>query len=51
MPKWLHDKVARAARKKGLKGNRFKAYVFSTLRDYKVSHEHKGKKGKQVAKP
>ena len=31
MPKWLHDKLKRGARKKGLKGKRKKAYVYGTM--------------------
>lgn len=48
MPKWLHDKLARAGRKKGLTGKRLKAYIFSVLRDYKVKQLSK-RKG--IAKP
>jgi hypothetical protein len=32
MPKALHDKLARQARKKGLKGKRAAAYVYGTMR-------------------
>ena len=35
MPKWLHDKLARQANKKGLTGDRRGAYVFGTLAQYK----------------
>jgi len=31
MPKKVHDKLAREARAKGLKGERFNAYVYGTL--------------------
>jgi hypothetical protein len=31
MPKEIHDKLARRARKLKLKGERFKAYVYGTL--------------------
>ena len=31
MPKELHDKLKRQARKKGLKGKRKKKYVYGTL--------------------
>jgi hypothetical protein len=34
MPKALHDKLARQARKMGLTGKRFKAYVYGTLYKY-----------------
>jgi len=32
MPKKLHDKLERQARKKGLKGKRKDAYVYGTMR-------------------
>lgn len=31
MPKALHNKLARQARKQGLSGDRFKAYVYGTM--------------------
>lgn len=31
MPKELHDRLARQARSKGLKGDRFNAYVYGTM--------------------
>jgi hypothetical protein len=31
MPKAIHDKLARQAKKKGLKGKRRDAYVYGTL--------------------
>jgi len=31
MPKELHDKLKKLARKKGLKGKRKKAYVYGTM--------------------
>lgn len=31
MPKWLHDKLKRQARKKKLTGKRKDAYVYGTL--------------------
>ena len=31
MPKALHDKLARSARRLGLTGKRFKAYVYGTM--------------------
>ena len=57
MPKWLHDKLARIARRKGLTGNRFKAYVFGTLQKheerirYHLKKKKKGRGGRRVAKP
>ena len=32
MPKAMHDKLKRQARKKGLKGKRAGAYVYGTMR-------------------
>lgn len=50
MPKWLHDKMKKQARKKGLKGKSAAAYIYSVLNDYKkgVKKKHRGKK---LAKP
>jgi hypothetical protein len=31
MPKALHDRLARQARKKGLKGKRKNAYIYGTM--------------------
>ena len=31
MPKKLHDRLAREAAKKGLKGDRKKAYIYGTM--------------------
>ena len=55
MPEWLHKQLARSARKQGLKGDRFNAYVYSVLNKYKKAHtgkevKKKRKKGK-LAKP
>ena len=41
MPKALHEKLEKQARKKGLKGKRKKAYVYGTMN--KV--EKKGRRG------
>ena len=38
MPQWLHRKLAKQARKKKLKGDRAKAYVYSVLQRYKKAH-------------
>ncbi len=46
MPKALHNKLVKLARKRGLKGDSFSAYVFSTLAKIK-----KRGKRKRVAKP
>ena len=35
MPKWLHNKLASAARKKHLKGKRKKAYIYGTMNKIK----------------
>jgi len=52
MPKWLHDKLARAGRKRGLKGDDLKAYIYSVLKDYKHKKPKKStSKGRRVAKP
>ena len=32
MPKALHDQLARAARRRGLTGARYRAYVYGTMR-------------------
>ena len=42
MPKALHDKLARQARKKGYKGERFKRYVYGTMA--KIEKRKKGRK-------
>lgn len=39
MPKKLHDKLEREGRKKDLKGDRLKAYIFSVLN--KIEKEKK----------
>ena len=50
MPKWLHEKLKKQANKKGLKGDKAAAYIYSVLNEYEV--EHKGGKHKSgVAKP
>ncbi len=38
MPKWLHEKLARRARRLGLSGDRFNAYVYGTLNKYEELH-------------
>ena len=45
MPKKLHDKLAREAKKKGLKGKRADAYVYGTLNKVKKA-EKKNKRGR-----
>lgn len=37
MPKELHDRLKREARKKGLRGERLKAYVYGTLAKVEAS--------------
>lgn len=44
MPKRVHDRLAREARRKGLKGARFKAYVYGTLARIKQRSRRKGKR-------
>ncbi len=52
MPKWLHDKLARAGKKQGLSGDRLDAYIYSTLRKYKKRKARKStRKGRRLAKP
>lgn len=54
MPKELHDKLARAARKKGLKGDRAAAYIYGTMNEIEKQGGMKvqrSKKKKGVAKP
>lgn len=48
MPKESHDRLARQARKRGLKGERFKAYVYGALA--KIEGRRKGKLAKHVSK-
>ena len=50
MPKWLHKKLKKGAKKKGLKGKKAAAYIYSVLEKHKkgVKRRHKGSK---VAKP
>lgn len=50
MPKWLHDKLKRQAKKKGLSGERAAAYIYSVLNDYKAKHTGRKHKSK-IAKP
>jgi hypothetical protein len=40
MPKELHDKLVREARKKGLTGDRAKAYVYGTLQKVEKQRPH-----------
>ena len=52
MPKWLHDKLAKAGRKRGLKGDKLKAYIYSVLDNYKKKKPRKRTaKGRRLAKP
>jgi hypothetical protein len=51
MPKWLHNKLARAGKKSGLSGDRLQAYVHSTLRKHKMKKRRKKKKRRRVARP
>lgn len=54
MPKWLHDKLAKSAKKSGLTGKNAAAYIYGTMN--KIEEQggmkaHKKRKGKGVAKP
>ena len=40
MPKKLHDKLERGARKKGLKGERKAAYVYGTMKKVEKRKKH-----------
>lgn len=54
MPKALHDKLARAARSKGLKGDQAGAYIYGTMQQIEKEggiKSSKRRKGKGVAKP
>jgi len=53
MPKALHNKVARAARKKGLRGKGAESYIYGTMENIKQRGGIKGtrKRGRGVAKP
>lgn len=54
MPKWLHDKLARKARSKGLTGDRAAAYIYGTLDKIEKEggiKEQRSKRRKGVAKP
>jgi hypothetical protein len=52
VPKWLHDKLARAGRKAGLSGDRLDAYIYSTLRKYRKRKARKSKRqGRRLARP
>ena len=42
MPRKLHNKLTKAAKKKGLSGDRRKAYVYGTLRA--ASSKRKGRR-------
>lgn len=53
MPKQLHDKLAQAARSKGLKGDRAAAYIHGTMKRIEQDGGIKTSKRKKggVAKP
>jgi hypothetical protein len=54
MPKALHDKLANAARSKGLKGEKAAAYIYGTMQQIEKEgglKASKRRKGKGVAKP
>ena len=47
MPKYIHDKLVKEAKKKGLKGKRKNAYVFGTLNKIETNISNFGKKKKK----
>ena len=51
MPKRLHKKAKLAARKKGLKGEAFKRYVYGTLAKYEQRKAYKKRAGRRRARP
>jgi len=54
MPKELHDKLAKGARKKGLKGKDADSYIYGTMAEIEKQggmKVQKQKRGKGVAKP
>lgn len=51
MPKELHDRLLRQAKRKGLTGNRLRAYVYGTMAKIESSSKEKhGKLAKHVQK-
>ena len=54
MPKELHDKLSKSARKKGLKGKDAASYIYGTMAEIEKQgglRVQKHKRGKGVAKP
>ena len=54
MPKELHDKLAKSARKKGLKGKDAANYIYGTMAEIEKQGGLKAQRGKRkssVAKP
>ena len=51
MPKRLHEKLKKQAKKKGLSGKNAAAYTYGTLHDYEVRKKSKGRGSNKVAKP
>lgn len=45
MPKKIHDALERSANKRGLKGERKKAYIYGTLQ--KIEEKRKGKRSRK----
>jgi len=43
MPKKLHDRLSREARRKGLTGEKFDAYVYGTMNKIESRHKKKRK--------
>ena len=54
MPKELHDKLSKSARKKGLKGKDAANYIYGTMAEIEKQgglKQQKQKRGRGVAKP
>lgn len=52
MPKALHNKLAKAGRKAGLKGDRLRAYIHGTMNKIKKRKKRRKRRRKRgVAKP
>ena len=44
MPEWLHKKLKRQAKKKGLSGERAGAYIYGTLNKYEKKKSNKSRR-------
>jgi len=50
MPKWLHDKLARQARKEHITGKRRKAYIYGTLQEHEKRKKSLVRRRKDVVR-